>query len=65
MHVVDPYISMDMTAAWKKLRFNLLDRSDFYKTDSLSIADHAFASCVLMSFLVDGEAAPEVGEFVY
>ena len=38
--------SIDMTAAWKKLCFILLVRSDFYMTDSLSIAVHAFVSHV-------------------
>ena len=31
------YSSIDMTAAWKKLRFILSVRSDFHLTDSLSI----------------------------
>ena len=46
-----PYSSID-TAAWKKL-FILSDRSDFHMTNSLLIAVHAFASRILMSFLVD------------
>ena len=32
-----PYSSTDTTATWKKLRFILSFRSDFYMTDSLSI----------------------------
>ena len=44
--------------AWKKLRFILSDRSDFHMTDSQSIADHAFAGCVLMSFSVDETLLP-------
>ena len=32
-----PYSSTDTTAAWRKLRFVLLDRSDFHMTDNLSI----------------------------
>ena len=36
-----------MTAAWKKLRFILSIRSDFYMTDSLKIAAYVFASHVL------------------
>ena len=52
VHVVHPCSNMDMTAAWKKMRFILSSRSDFHMTDNLSIADHAFASCVLMSFSV-------------
>ena len=51
--VVHPYSSMDMTAAWKKLRCILSDRFDFHMTNSLSIAVHAFASCILLTFSVD------------
>ena len=51
IHVVHPYSSIDTTAAWKKLRFILLVRSDFHLTDSLLIAVHAFVSRVLMFFL--------------
>ena len=51
--MVHPYTSMDMTAAWKKLRFILSDRSDFLMTDSLSINVHAFANLVFMPFSVD------------
>ena len=53
VHVVHQYSSIDMTAAWKKLRFILLVRSDFYMTDILLIAVHAFASGMLMFVLVD------------
>ena len=56
--VVHPYSSMDTSAAWKKLCFILLDRSDFHMTDSLSIADHAFASHELISFSVDEIVLP-------
>ena len=49
VHVVHPYSSTDITAAWKKLHFVLSVRSDFHTTDSLSIAVHAFASRVSMS----------------
>ena len=42
-----------MTAAWKKLCFILTVMSDFYMTDSLSIAVYAFASRVLMPVSVD------------
>ena len=37
VQVVHPYSSIDMTAAWKKLRFFLSVRSDFHMIDSLSI----------------------------
>ena len=47
-HVVHPYSSIYMTAAWKKLYFILSDRFDFHMSDSLSIAVHDFASCMLM-----------------
>ena len=61
VQVVHPYISMDTTAAWKKLRFILSVMSDFHMIDSLSIAVHAFVSRVLMSFSVDETLLP----FVY
>ena len=35
------------------MHFILSDRSDFHMNDSLSMADHDFASHVLMSFSVD------------
>ena len=53
IHVVHPYSNINMTAAWKELRFILSVRSDFHMTDILSIAVHVFASRVLMSVLVD------------
>ena len=37
VHVVHPYSSIDVTAAWKKLRFILSVRSDFHIVDSLLI----------------------------
>ncbi len=57
-HVVHPYSSIDTTAVWKKLRFILSIMSDFYMTDSLSIAVHAFASRILMSVSVDETLLP-------
>ena len=30
LYMVHPYSSMDLTAAWKKLRFILSDRCDFH-----------------------------------
>ena len=42
----------------KKLNSILSDRSDFQMTDSQSIADHAFPSCVLISFSVDETLLP-------
>ena len=60
VHVVHPYSSIDMTAAWKKLRFILPVRSDYHMTDRLSIAVHAFTSCVLMSVSVDEILLPEL-----
>ena len=53
VQVVHPYSSFDTTAAWKKLHFILSVRSDFHMIDSLSIAVHAFVSCVSMLFSVD------------
>ena len=49
---------MNTTAAWERLRFNSSDRFDFHMTDNLSIAVHAFTSCVLMSFSVDEKLLP-------
>ena len=58
VQVVHPYSNIDKTAALKKLRFILSDRSDFHMTDSLSIAVHAFVSRVLISFWVDETRFP-------
>ena len=58
INIVHPYCSIDMTTAWKKLLFILLVRSDFHMTDSLSIAVHAFASCLLKSISVDETLLP-------
>ena len=44
-----PYSSIDVTAAWKKLRFISSVRSDFHIIDSLLIAVHAFVNLVSMS----------------
>ena len=41
IQVVHPYRSIDTTAAWKKPRFILSVRFDFYMIDSLSIAVHS------------------------
>ena len=53
-----PYSSIDVTAAWKKLRFILSVRSDFHIVDSLLIAVHAFVNLVSMSFSVDSTLLP-------
>ena len=58
VHVVHLYSSIDTTAAWKKLRFILLIKSDFHMTNRLSIAIYAFASRVFMSVLVDETLLP-------
>ena len=52
------YSSIDVTAAWKKLRFILLVRSDFHIIDSLLIAVHGFVNLVSMSFSVDTTLLP-------
>ena len=54
------YSSIDTTAAWKKLRLNLLIRSDCYMSDSLPIAVHVFSSHVSMSFLIDEMLLPRL-----
>ena len=48
IHVVHPYNRIDTTTAWKKLRFILLDMSDFPIIDNLSIAVHVFASPIFV-----------------
>ena len=53
IHVVHPYSNIDTTAARNELCFILSVRSDFHMTDSLLIADHAFASRMLISVSVD------------
>ena len=58
VYVVQPYSSINKTAAWKKFHFYLSDRLDFHMTDSLSIAFHAFAMCILISFSVDETLLP-------
>ncbi len=58
IHVVHPYSSINITAAWKKLHFILSARSDFHMTDSRLIALHAFATRVLMSVSVDETLLP-------
>ena len=50
---VHPYSRIDTIVAWKKLRFILLDRSDFHLINDPLIAVHAYASRILMSFSVD------------
>ena len=51
LYVEHPYSSIDTTADWKKkLPFILSCRSELQFIDSLSIAVHAFASCVLVFF---------------
>ena len=47
-----PYGRIDMTAAWKKLRFILSDMSDFHMIDNLLTTVHAFAIHTLTSFSV-------------
>ena len=55
-----PYSSIDTIAAWKKLRFILLVRTDFHMTDSQLIAVHGFVSRVSMSVSVDETLLPSV-----
>ena len=52
-----PYNSIDVTAAWKRLRFILSVRSDFHMIESLSLAVHAFVSRVSMSFSADAKSS--------
>ena len=60
VHVVDPYISIDTTTAWKKTAFYSIGqvKSDFHMTNNLQIAVYAFASHVFISFSVDETLLP-------
>ena len=58
VNVVHPCSSIDMIAVWKKLRFILLVRFDFYMTESPLIVVHAFANRLLMSVSVDETLLP-------
>ena len=60
IHMVHPYSWIDTTAAWKKLRLILSNRSYFHMIDNLSIAFHAFASHILMAFSVDVTLLPRL-----
>ena len=52
-HVVLPYSSMFTVRAWKKSRFIISDRSDFYMIDNLPITILAFVRRMLTSLSVD------------
>ena len=43
VHVVHLYSSIETAVTWKKSRFVLSDRSGFYMTERLLIADSVFA----------------------
>ena len=58
VHVEYPYCRIDTTAVWKKLRFILSDRIDFYMVASQLTAVHAFTSHLLMSFSEDETLLP-------
>ena len=64
VQLVHPYSSMDTTAALKKTRFILSDRSDFYVTDTLLITVYALTNRVLVIFWWR-DAASEVGELAF
>ena len=53
VHVVHPYSRIDLTAAWKKLFYFIREVWFPYDLYNLSIAVHAFTSCILISFSVD------------
>ena len=53
VHMAHPYRRIEINYAWKKLRFILLDKSDFHMIDNQLIAVHVFTQLVLMSFSVD------------
>ena len=58
VHMVHLCSSINTTAAWKKLRSILSDKSDLHITDRLLMAVSAFASRVLLSFSVDETLLP-------
>ena len=58
VNVVHQYISTDATAAWKKSRFTLSDRSDFHMIDSLLIAVQPFSRRILTSLSGDEMLQP-------
>ena len=58
VYLVHPYSSIDTTAAWKKFRFILSDRSDFNMINSLLIAVHLFPGHILISISVDETRLP-------
>ena len=53
VYVEDHYKTIDITIAWKKFRFILSVKSDFYMMESLSIAIHDLARRILLSISVD------------
>ena len=53
VHVVHPCSSTNKTSAWKKFCFILSARSNFHMIERLTIAVHAFAGRILISFSVD------------
>ena len=53
VQVVQPYSSTDTATAWKKFRFILSIKSDFYMINDQSIAVHAFPMRILTSLSVD------------
>ena len=57
--MVHPYNSIDIATAWKKSNYILLDRSDFYFINNLSIAVHVFARCMMTSLSVDEILLPK------
>ena len=60
VHVMHPYCSRNITAAWKKLHFILFYWTGLTSnmTDSQSIVVHAFACRILMSFSFDETLLP-------
>ena len=60
-HLVYLYCRLDSTAARKKFRFILSDRSEFNMIDILSIAAHVFARYILMSLSEDETLLPKYG----
>ena len=62
VYVVYPYNRIDSIAVWKKSRFILSDWFVLHMVDNRSIADHAFARCILKTCSVDETQLPRYAD---
>ena len=65
VHVVHPYSSTDIATTWKNSHFILLERSGFYKINSLLIALHVLLCICWHQFQSMRYNAVEACEFVF